>query len=316
VGTSNGLDALRLGLLAAGIEAGDEVIVPANTFVATFEAVVQAGAVPVAVDVSESDYNLDPALVERAVTERTRFLLPVHLYGQLADMTALLAIADAHGLRVLEDACQAPGAERDGKRAGSAGSTAAAFSFYPAKNLGAAGDAGALVTSNEELAVTARALREHGEVEKYRSAYPGYTARLDSLQAMVLSRKLPLLEEWNSRRAETADFYDGALERVGDIRLPPRAPQSRPVWHLYVIRTGDRAALADFLAERGISTGRHYPEPPHLSRAFRWLADGPGSFPVAEALADELLSLPIYTGIAAEQLEAVADAVRAFFADG
>jgi dTDP-4-amino-4,6-dideoxygalactose transaminase len=315
VGTSNGLDALRLGLLAAGIEPGDEVIVPANTFVATFEAVAQAGAVPVAVDVSEADYNLDPALAERAVTERTRFLLPVHLYGQLADMTALLALADAHGLRVVEDACQAHGAERDGKRAGSTG-TAAAFSFYPAKNLGAAGDAGALVTSDEQLAETARALREHGEVEKYRSAYPGYTARLDTIQAMVLSRKLPLLAEWNGRRADAAEFYDEALEGLGDLRLPPRPPGSSPVWHLYVVRTARRAELADFLAGRGISTGRHYPEPPHVSQAFRWLADGPGSFPVAEALADELLSLPIYPGITLEQLDAVADAVRAFFADG
>jgi dTDP-4-amino-4,6-dideoxygalactose transaminase len=315
VGTSSGLDALRLCLLAAGIEPGDEVVVPANTFVATFEAVVQAGAVPVAVDVSESDYNLDPALVERAVTERTRFLLPVHLYGQLADMGALLRIADERGLQVVEDACQAHGAERDGFRAGSAG-TAAAFSFYPAKNLGAAGDAGALVTSSEQIAETARALREHGEVEKYHSEYPGYTARLDSIQAMVLSRKLPLLEAWNARRAEAADFYDAALEGVGDLRLPPRAPGSSPVWHLYVVRTAQRQALASFLAERAISTARHYPEPPHLSRAFGGLADGPGSFPVTESLASELLSLPLYPGIALEQLQAVADAVRAFFADG
>src|SRR6266545_1332999 len=221
VGTSSGLDALRLGLIAGGIEPGDEVIVPANTFVATFEAVVQAGGAPVAVDVSETDYNLDPTLVQHALTARTRFLLPVHLYGQLADMGAFLRIADEHGLRIVEDACQAHGAERDGHRAGRTGA-AAAFSFYPTKNLGAAGDAGALVTSSAEIAETARALREHGEVEKYRSAYPGYTARLDSIQAMVLSRKLPLLEAWNASRADVADFYDATLEGVGDVRLPPR----------------------------------------------------------------------------------------------
>jgi len=315
VGTSSGLDALRLGLIAAGIEPGDEVIVPANTFVATFEAVVQAGGAPVAVDVSETDYNLDPALVRHAVTARTRFLLPVHLYGQLADMGALLRIADEHGLRIVEDACQAHGAERDGNRAGRTGA-AAAFSFYPTKNLGAAGDAGALVTSSAEIAETARALREHGEVEKYRSAYPGYTARLDSIQAIVLSRKLPLLEGWNARRAEAAGFYDATLEGVGDVRLPARAPGSTPVWHLYVVRTAHRGALAGFLAERGISTARHYPEPPHLSQAFAGLANGRGSFPVTESLADELLSLPLYPGIRPEQLEAVSDAVRAFFADG
>jgi dTDP-3-amino-3,4,6-trideoxy-alpha-D-glucose transaminase len=315
VGTSSGLDALRLGLIAAGIEPGDEVIVPANTFVATFEAVVQAGGAPVAVDVSETDYNLDPTLVRHAVTARTRFLLPVHLYGQLADMGAFLRIAGEHGLRIVEDACQAHGAERDGHRAGRTGA-AAAFSFYPTKNLGAAGDAGALVTSSAEIAETARALREHGEVEKYRSAYPGYTARLDSIQAMVLSRKLPRLEGWNARRADVADFYDATLEGVGDVRLPPRAPGSTPVWHLYVVRTAHREALAGFLAERGISTARHYPEPPHLSQAFARLADGRGSFPVTESLADELLSLPLYPGIRPEQLEAVSDAVHAFFADG
>jgi dTDP-4-amino-4,6-dideoxygalactose transaminase len=313
VGTASGLDALRLGLLAAGIEPGDEVIVPANTFVATFEAVEQAGGIPVAVDVSEADYNLDVSLAGSAVTARTRFILPVHLYGQLADMRAVGELAAARGLRVVEDACQAHGAERDGIRAGTAG-LAAGFSFYPAKNLGAAGDAGALVTDDEQVAAVTRALREHGEVEKYRSAYPGYTARLDSLQAIVLGRKLPLLEDWNMQRARVAAFYDAALAGVGDLRLPRVPAGSTPVWHLYVVRTGRREALRDFLAERGIATGRHYPEPAHLSAAYAWIAEGRGSFPVAEALADELLSLPVYPGISDEQLELVASGVRAFFA--
>lgn len=315
VGTASGLDALRLGLLAAGIEPGDEVLVPANTFVATFEAVEQAGGIPVAVDVSEVDYNLDVSLADRAVTARTRFILPVHLYGQLADMRAVGELATARGLRVVEDACQAHGAERDGIRAGTAG-VVAGFSFYPAKNLGAVGDAGALVTGDDELADKARALREHGEVEKYRSLYVGYTARLDTLQAIVLSRKLPLLDAWNAQRTEVAQLYTAALEGVGDLRLPPQPAGSTPVWHLYVVRTADSEALRDFLAQEGVATGRHYPEPAHLSGAFGRLGDGRGSFPVAEALADELVSLPIYPGISEEQTEIVIDSVRRFFAGG
>jgi dTDP-4-amino-4,6-dideoxygalactose transaminase len=315
VGTSSGLDALRLGLLAAGLESGDEVIVPANTFVATFEAIVQAGGRPVAVDVSEADYNLEVEAAAAAVTSRTTFVLPVHLYGQMADMRAIRQLADRHALLVLEDACQAHGAERDGLRAGSCG-TAAAFSFYPTKNLGAVGDAGALVTDNDTIADLARSLRQHGEVEKYRSLRPGYTARLDTLQALVLSCKLPLLDDSNRERAEAAAFYDVALAGVGDLRLPPQAAGSMPVWHLYVVRSARRDELSAHLAEEGIATARHYPEPPHLSKAFGHLAGGRGSFPVTERLADELLSLPLFPGIEPEQLETVAGAIRAFFGDG
>jgi len=315
VGMSSGLDALRLGLIAAGLESGDEVIVPANTFIATFEAIVQAGGTPVAVDVSEIDYNLDVEAAAAAVTRRTTFLLPVHLYGQMADMRAIRRLADRHDLLVLEDACQAHGSERDGLRAGSCG-TAAAFSFYPTKNLGAAGDAGALVTDDAAIADLARALRQHGEVEKYRSLRPGYTARLDTLQALVLGCKLPLLDDWNRERAEAAAFYDVALAGVGDLQLPPRAEGSTPVWHLYVVRSARRDELMAHLADEGIATGRHYPEPPHLSGAFSHLADGAGSFPIAEQLADELLSLPLFPGIEPEQLETVVEAVRGFFGDG
>jgi dTDP-4-amino-4,6-dideoxygalactose transaminase len=315
VGTSSGLDALRLGLLAAGLEPGDEVIVPANTFIATFEAIVQAGGTPVAVDVSEVDYNLDVEAAAAAVTQRTTFLLPVHLYWQLADMRAIRRLADRHVLLVLEDACQAHGAERDGLRAGSCG-TAAAFSFYPTKNLGAVGDAGALVTDDDTIADLARALRQHGEVEKYRSLRPGYTARLDTLQALVLGCKLPLLDDWNRERAEAAAFYDVALAGVGDLQLPPRPAGSTPVWHLYVVRSARRDELMAHLADEGIATARHYPEPPHLSDAFSHLAGGVGSFPVTERLADELLSLPLFPGIEPEQLETVVEAIRAFFGDG
>ncbi len=315
VGVASGLDALRLALLAAGIEPGDEVIVPAQTFVATVEAVVQAGGSPVLADVGEADYGLDPAAAEAAVTHRTRFLLPVHLYGQLADVRALGTLARRAALDLVEDACQAHGADRDGVRAGDAG-LAGAFSFYPAKNLGAFGDAGALTTNDTRLAARARALREHGQSSKYRHDLEGWTARLDTIQALVLLRKLRLLDGWNEERRAAARFYTEALAGAGDLVLPSVPDGSSPVWHLYVVRTARPEALAGFLAERGIGTGRHYPEPVHLSPAYARLGYRPGEFPVAEALARESLSLPVFPGIAEEQLAAIADAVAAFFAHG
>jgi dTDP-4-amino-4,6-dideoxygalactose transaminase len=315
VGLASGLDALRLALIAGGIDPGDEVIVPADTFIATYEAVAQAGGVPVPAEVSEADYNLDPAAVDAAITRRTRFLLPVHLYGQVSDMRALGEIAERHGLFVLEDACQAHGATRDGIRAGGAGH-AAAFSFYPSKNLGAFGDAGALVTNDESLAESVRALREHGQRAKYRHDLEGYTARLDTIQAIVLSHKLPLLDGWNEDRRAQARYYSDALDGVGDLKLPRVARNSEPVWHLYVIRTAEPPRLAEFLQERGVATGRHYPEPPHLSKAYAHLGHRAGSFPVAEAIGRECLSLPVFPGMRTEQLEAVVAGVEAFFGDG
>jgi dTDP-3-amino-3,4,6-trideoxy-alpha-D-glucose transaminase len=315
VGAASGLDALRLALIAAGLEHGDEVIVPAQTFIASFEAVTQAGGVPVVVDSQESDYNIDPEAADAAVTSRTRFVLPVHLYGQMADMRALGLIAMRHGIHLLEDACQAHGAERDGLRAG-AESLAGAFSFYPAKNLGAAGDAGALVTDDLELADRVRALREHGQTEKYRHVTAGFTARMDTLQAIVLKHKLPHLDSWNDSRRQAARFYSDALEGVGDLRIPPVPEGSNPVWHLYVIRTGDPEGLQAFLGERGVATGRHYPEPPHLSVAYADLGHLPGSFPVAEAISREGLSLPMYPGMTEQQLTSVVDAISSFFARG
>jgi len=315
VGVASGLDAIRLALLAAGIEPGDGVIVPANTFIATFEAVTQAGGAPVVVDVSESDYNLDVAAVEAAITERTRFILPVHLYGQLADMRALGPIAARHGLAVVEDAAQAHGAERDGARAGSTG-TAGAFSFYPTKNLGALGDAGALVTDDDELAAKVRALREHGQRVKYRHEAVGYTARLDTIQAAALRLKLPLLDGWTEERRAAARVYDEALHGVGDLTLPPVPAGSEPVWHLYVVRTADPSALAASLAEHRVASGRHYPEPAHLSEAYASLGYARGAFPVTERLADELISLPLFPGITQEQLAAVVDCVKEYFDRG
>jgi dTDP-4-amino-4,6-dideoxygalactose transaminase len=308
IGVASGLDALLLGLLAAGLEPGDEVIVPANTFIATLEAVTQAGGVPVIVDVSDSDLNMDPDAARAAITGRTRFLLPVHLYGQMADMRALLEL----GIPIIEDACQAHGARRDGALAGELG-LAAAFSFYPGKNLGAFGDAGALVCDDEEIARKVKALREHGQRAKYDHELVGFTSRLDTIQAIVLGLKLPLLDRWNEERRAAARFYTEALDGVGDLELAPVAPGSEPVWHLYVVRTADPTELAEHLRRRSIGTGFHYPEPVHLSQAYRSLGYRAGSFPASEEAASRVISLPIFPGISQAQLEAVVDGVRSYF---
>jgi dTDP-4-amino-4,6-dideoxygalactose transaminase len=312
VGLSNGLDALRLSLVASGLAPGDGVVVPAGTFAATFEAVLQAGGTPIVVDVSEGDYNLDVSQTEAAAAAGASHVMPVHLYGQLADMRGLSRIAEAHGVQIVEDACQAHGARREGVRAGDV-ARVAAFSFYPSKNLGAMGDAGALVTDDEELASRVRALRVHGETSKYHHEYVGYTARLDTVQAIVLLEKLPLLTEWNRQRRAAARFYEEALSGIGGLRLPAEPEGSESVWHLYVVRTSNPERLAAFLAGCGIQSGRHYPEPVHLSPAYRNLGFAPGDFPVAEALAREGLSLPLYPGISEAQLESVCQAIFEYF---
>ena len=308
VGLSSGLDALRLALLGAGVGRGDEVVVPALTFVATVEAVVQTGATPVIVDIGGDDLNMDAAAARAATGPRTTVILPVHLYGQMADMRSLCDI----GVPVLEDACQAHGASRDGIGAGEAG-WAAAFSFYPGKNLGAFGDAGALVTDDEALAGALRALREHGQVAKYEHETVGYTSRLDSIQALVLLHKLPRLAEWNEARRKAAQYYTEALSGVGDLELAPVPAGSEPVWHLFVVRTADPRSLAAHLRERGIGTGFHYPEPVHLAAAYRSLGHERGAFPVAEDLAARAISLPMFPGITEAQLESVTEAIGAFF---
>jgi dTDP-4-amino-4,6-dideoxygalactose transaminase len=312
VGLSSGLDALRLALLALGIGRGDEVIVPAQTFVATFEAVDQAGAIPVPVDIGFDD-GIDPEAIRAALTSRTAAIMPVHLYGQLADLVKVRAVAAAAGLAVIEDACQAHGAMRDGIGAGTGG-VAGAFSFYPAKNLGAFGDAGALVTDDPEIARRVRAMREHGQSEKYHHEMSGYTARLDTLQAAVLRHKLPLLAGWNLERSHIAGLYADYLSGLGDPRLPVVAENSRPAWHLYVIRTRERDALRATLTGRGIGTGIHYPIPPYLTEAYSHLGFPRGSFPCAEALAEECLSLPIFPGMRDDEAEQVIQAVSAHFA--
>jgi dTDP-4-amino-4,6-dideoxygalactose transaminase len=315
VGVSSGLDALRLSLLASGLAPGSGVIVPASTFAATFEAVIQAGGIPVVVDVSDVDYNVDADKAEAAAVAGTTHIVPVHLYGQMADMRTLSGLAETHGLTIVEDACQAHGASRDGVLAGRAGQ-AAAFSFYPPKNLGAMGDAGALVTDDEELSSRVQALRVHGETSKYHHEYVGYTARLDTIQAIALVEKLPFLDEWNGERQAAARFYTERLSGLEELRLPSEPAGSVSVWHLYVVRVPDPDDLAAFLTARGIQTGRHYPEPLHLSPAFRNLGFAAGDFPVAEALAREGLSLPLYPGITEPQLEWVCESVRDYFRTG
>lgn len=315
VGVSSGLDALRLALLAGDVEPGAEVIVPANTFVATVEAVRQAGAQPVFVDADERDYNVNPAAVAASVTPKTQWLVPVHLYGQMADMHSLVKIANDCKFNIIEDACQAHGAERDGLIAGGAG-LASAFSFYPAKNLGALGDAGAVVTNDPDLAAAVRALRSHGQKAKYSHEREGYTARLDTIQAVALSHKLPLLEMWNHQRVLAATFYLESLDGVGDLVLPPVPMGSHPVWHLFVVTTSKRAELEEFLDGRGIATGRHYPDPLHLMPMYRDLGYARGAFPVAERLAKESLSLPIFPGISEAQLTAVVTSIRDFYRRG
>jgi dTDP-4-amino-4,6-dideoxygalactose transaminase len=315
VGVSSGLDALRLSLLASGLEPSSGVIVPAGTFAATFEAVLQAGGTPVVVDIATEDYNLDVEQTETAAAAGASHIVPVHLYGQMADMRSLTRIAERYGVEIVEDACQAHGASRDGIPAGRA-SHAAAFSFYPSKNLGAMGDAGALVTDDQELASRTRALRAHGETSKYHHEYVGYTARLDTIQAIVLLEKLPLLQEWNRQRRAAAHVYSEALSRLDGLCLPAEPEGSESVWHLYVVRVSDPKGLAEFLAARGIQTGRHYPEPVHLSPAYRHLGFAPGDFPVAETLAREGLSLPLYPGIGQDQLDCVCEAVHDYFSAG
>jgi dTDP-4-amino-4,6-dideoxygalactose transaminase len=314
VGVASGLDALRLALIGLGLEQGADVLVPAMTFVATFEAVTQAGGLPVPVDVSEADNGMDAAAAAAAVGPRTQALVPVHLYGRLADMQALGALAGDHDLQLVEDACQAHGANRDTARAGTTG-RAGAFSFYPAKNLGAMGDAGALVTHDAELAEAVRGLREHGQREKYMHDDVGWTARLDTIHAAVLLRKLPYLDEWNDQRRAAADLYIEGLAGVGDLTLPDSSDRGQ-VWHLFVVRTVDRDGLADHLAASNIGTGQHYPEPPHLSDAYAHLGYAEGSFPVAERIAREALSLPMFPGITEAQVGLVVERIRAWFDRG
>jgi dTDP-4-amino-4,6-dideoxygalactose transaminase len=309
VGVGNGLEALHLILRAYGIGDGDEVIVPSHTYIATWLAVSYAGARPVPVEPDERTYNVDPELVEAAITPRTRAIMPVHLYGQPADMDPINEIAGRHGLNVIEDAAQAHGAGYKGRRAGTLGD-AAGFSFYPGKNLGALGDGGAVVTNSEELANRVRMLRNYGSQVKYHSEVKGFNSRLDELQAALLRVKLARLDEWNARRKALAAQYAEALRDVPDLTLPFEPEWAEPVWHLFVVRHPRRDGLREHLAGAGIGTLIHYPIPPHLSDAYADEGRAAGYFPTTETLAKEVLSLPMGPHLPGSDLYLVEDALR------
>ena len=332
VGVANGTDAVRFALMAAGIGKGDAVVTVAHTFIATTEAISQAGATTEFVDIDERTYCMSPESLEqylaacstdpatgRPVGQRTgqpiAAIVPVHLYGQVADMDTILAIASRYGLKVVEDACQAHGAEYrtgDGtwKRAGTFG-TAAAFSFYPGKNLGACGEAGAVTTDDAQVAATIRMLREHGQAQKYYHDLEGYNGRLDAIQAAFLRIKLRRLDEWTAQRREAAQRYAELLADVPNVTLPYESERSRAVYHLYVIRHPERDALAEQLKAQGVATGLHYPLPVHLQKCYREWGYAEGALPVTEKAAKEILSLPMFPGFTQPQQRQVAAGVSA-----
>ncbi len=306
VGVGNGTDALEMALRAVGVGHGDEVILPANTFIATAEAVLRAGARPVFVDVDDETLLIDPARVEEALTDQTRAVIPVDLYGQVAPFEQLPSSLAERDVAVIEDGAQSQGATRYGRSAGTFG-TLGATSFYPGKNLGAYGDGGAVTTDREDLAQRVRLMGAHGSAAKYRHTQFGFNSRLDTLQAVVLRAKLRRLEQWNSERRRAAAVYDHLLAGTPGLRLPATLPGNEHVWHLYVVRTSARDdALLDMHAQ-GVGAGVHYPVPVHLTPAMSELGYGPGCFPVSERAAGEILSLPIFPGITGRQQERVAE---------
>jgi dTDP-4-amino-4,6-dideoxygalactose transaminase len=311
IGVANGTDALHLALRALGVAPGDDVVTVPNTFVATAEAIVQAGARPVLVDVRPDTLLIDVGALDAVATSRTRAIVPVHLYGCLADVETLERWCAARGVALLEDAAQAHGASRGGRRAGTFGD-AAAFSFYPAKNLGAAGEAGAVVTRRADVAQHVARLRDHGQSARYHHDLVGYNSRLDALQAAVLAVKLRRLDAWNARRRALAALYRERLAKVPGVELtaPPADAESH-VYHLFVIRVAHRDRLRAGLTARGIDTGLHYPVPIHLQRGWQHLGYGAGDFPVAEAAADAVLSLPIYPHMREDAVHRVCDAIEA-----
>ncbi|HJQ67359.1 MAG TPA: DegT/DnrJ/EryC1/StrS family aminotransferase [Blastocatellia bacterium] len=312
VGVGNCLDALHLILRAYEIGDGDEVIVPANTYIATWLAVSYAGAKVVPVEPVERTYNIDPRSIEAAITPKTKAVIAVHLYGQTADMDPIREVARRRGLKVIEDAAQAHGARYKGRRAGSLGD-AAGWSFYPGKNLGAYGDAGAITTDDDLLAERAKELRNYGSTVKYYNTVKGYNSRLDEMQAALLRVKLKRLDEWNARRSRVAATYLELLEGC-DLALPAVAEGAEPVWHQFVIRTPHRDALQKHLASAGVGTMIHYPVPPHLQEAYGEMALAKGSFPITEAIHGQVLSLPIGPHMPGANLSRVVEAVRSFSA--
>ncbi len=313
IGVATGLDALRLSLLALGIKTDDEVILPANTFIATALAVTAVGARPILVDCEPQSYNLDPTKLAAAVTTRTRAILPVHLSGHPAQMESIMQLADRYDLSVIEDACQAHGAAIQGRKCGAWGKTGC-FSFYPGKNLGAFGDGGMVTTNDPAVADKIRSLRHYGQRTKYDHIELGCNSRLDTLQAAVLNVKLPRLDGWNMARCKHADQYRQMLQGVGDVRLPALCPEGTShVYHLFIIETEHRDALLKHLGTAGVQTGIHYPVPIHLQPAYVDLGYQRGAFPVAERLASRILSLPMFPELRSEEIDYVVSSVRGFF---
>ncbi len=312
VGISNGLDALHIALKALGIEAGDEVIVPSNTYIATALACSYVGAIPVFVEPNIETYNIDVTKIEAAITAKTKAIMPVHLYGQCCEMESIMRIAEKHNLFVIEDNAQSQGASFNGKLTGTWGNINGT-SFYPGKNLGALGDAGAITTNDKALAQKAAVLRNYGSAKKYYNDVIGYNMRLDELQASFLSIKLKHLSQWTTQRQEIAGWYNEGLKDVNEIILPVTAKDASHVYHLYVIRTSQREALQNRLLENGIGTLIHYPIPPHLQGAYKNLGYQKGDFPIAEEIADTCLSLPLWPGMLKGEVEEVTNKISSFF---
>jgi len=312
IGVGTGLDALRLAFEAAGVKAGDEVIVPGNTFIATALAVSAVGAVPVLVDCDEVTYNINPSLIEAVITKKTKAICPVHLYGQAADLDPIMAIAKQHGLKVVEDDCQAHGTRYKGKGCGSIGDFGT-FSFYPGKNLGGMGDGGLITTSDDELAAKVRRLRSYGEATKYHHVEKGLNARLDTMQAAILGVKLPRLAWANENRRRAARAYEKGLAGIKAIVVPKGpADETAHIYHLFVIRTPKREALQKFLHDKGIQSGIHYPIPIHMQPAYAELASSGSRLPVTTRIADEIVSLPMFPELTDAQITRVCAAVAEF----
>ena len=312
IGVGNGLDALHLMLRAAGVGPGDEVIVPSNTYIATWLAVSYAGAIPIPAEPNLATFNIDPEEVERKISSKTKAVLAVHLYGKAAPMEELNKICEKHHLMLFEDAAQAHGSQVGCKRTGAL-SLAAGFSFYPGKNLGALGDAGAVTTNDPALAERIRSLRNYGSKKKYYNDEKGYNSRLDELQAALLIEKLKVLDSWNACRAKIAGTYTQGLSGIDDLILPCAGEVFEHTWHLYVVRSSRRDELASFLATKDIGTLIHYPVPPHLSSAYSDLGYESGSYPIAENLANTVLSLPIGPHLTTAQISRVVECVKYFF---
>ena len=311
VAVNSGTDALRFALIANGVKSGDEIITVPNTFIATVEAITQTGGKPIFVDINPETHNIDITKIEQAITPKTKVILPVHLYGQCADMDPILEIAKKHKLLVIEDACQAHGAEYKQRRAGSMG-TAGCFSFYPGKNLGAFGEGGAVVTNNEKVATQIKMLRDHGQIKKYEHEIEGYNGRLDSIQAAVLRIKLKYLEKWNTLRRKHAELYGKLLKDAKGIILPYEPEWSRAVYHLYVIRVKGRNGIQQKLLNSQIHTGLHYPIPLHLQKAYVHLGYHNNSFPVAEEYSREILSLPMFPDLTRAEIEFITTSIKKY----